>query len=89
MNAYTRRIAAINTVNDAVVTTQYVHGEWTNVWTTTDRDEVAALIRTLAPLGRTIRWNDAVESWAFAVEEHENFTWAFFQYGIYTARAAE
>ena len=55
-------------------------------------DEVALGIRQLAPLGRTDRWQGAVESWAVAVETAEDqarFRHAFDQFGIWAAYAAE
>jgi hypothetical protein len=57
-----------------------------------NQDWLAAEIRDrLLPLGRTTRWQDAVEAWAHAVETAtpENWHWSFDQYLIYASFAAE
>ena len=90
--AVQRRFDAIGNVSRAVV--NYVPELRENVWefTADQRDAVAVLIRDIAPLGRTDRWQGAVERWARAVENAESdqqFQHSFFQFGIYASHAAE
>lgn len=62
--ATAKRYAAIQ---DLCESTRYYYAEAQEVvWTKfhSDAAEVAASIRTLAPLGRTARWTEAVEDWA-------------------------
>lgn len=54
-----------------------------------NRATIAGWIRELAPLGRTERWNNAVEGWAHAVETEESLEWAFLQYSVWATHAAE
>lgn len=54
----------------------------------TTRDEIAGNIRKLAQLGRTDRWQVAIENWARAVESEANLDWAFLQYGIWAGYAS-
>lgn len=55
----------------------------------TNRTEIARLIRELAPLGRTERWQGGIEGWAVMVESEENpLDWAFGQGSIYASHAA-
>lgn len=91
--AQDKRFEGIQRVNNAVVVLEAVateNGSYTqNVWKTQDRTEIAAMIRELAPLGRTERWATAVETWAVLVEDTENpVEWAFFQGGIWASHAA-
>jgi len=53
---------------------------------TVTRDEAAATIRTLAPLVKSAKWTDAVESYACFVEDTENpLSWAYSQGSVYFA----
>lgn len=89
--ASAKRYAAISRVCDQ--TRLYDPSVNQTVWTTThaEREGLAAVIRTLAPLGRTERWTSAVEDWAVKVETStdETFQWAFDQFGVWAAYAAE
>lgn len=87
-----RRHAGINRVASAV--RDYDATAGTTVWhLPADRAaEVAAMIRDLAPLGRTDRWRGTVEGWAVAVEtapDADQYRWAFDQHGIWAAYAAD
>lgn len=89
MNATDKRVTALVTINNAVVTTERVDGEYMNVWHFTDRATVAGMIRSLSTLGRTARWAKAIETWAVMVENEANpYEWAFIQGGVYAAHAA-
>ena len=58
--------------------------------TTTDTTEIATEIRTLARLGRTPRWQRAIEAWAKLVEEEtqpKGIEWAILQGSVYAGRA--
>lgn len=53
-------------------------------WRTTDRTEIAELIRALSELGRAEAWKSAIEGWAVMVEnENHPLDWAFFQGSVY------
>lgn len=55
-----------------------------------NRKEIAEMIRPLANLGRTERWQKAITAWASAVENPEyKLQWAFLQYSVYAGYAAE
>jgi hypothetical protein len=80
-----KRYAGIKAVSDVVA-----DGRGNLVMT--EPSEIAALIRDLAPLGRTDRWKDAIEAWASLVEDQEDekgLRWAFFQGGIWAGHEAE
>lgn len=52
------------------------------------RTDLAAAIRALAPLGRTERWQYAIESWALIVLDiTANLVWAYQQYSVFAAYA--
>lgn len=56
---------------------------------TATREQIAADIETLAPLGRTDRWKGEVAGWATLVLDTDyDLTWAFNQGGIYVGYAA-
>jgi hypothetical protein len=90
-NAIARRYDALSAVCDA--TRQYDPEVGATVWfkTLEDQDALAADIRALAPLGRTARWTEAIEAWAVQVETADaaRFQWAFDQFGVWAAYAAE
>ncbi len=82
-----KRFDAIQAVNDAVVTVG--ENKTGQVWRTTNRTEIAAMIRELSSLGRTERWTAAIEQWARMVEDYsDDFQWAFFQGSIWAGHAA-
>lgn len=91
--AVARRLAAINTVATATREAEITEEGPVVTWHVThaNREALAADLRDLAPLGRTDRWQAAVESWAAAVEEStpETFRWAFDQHGVWACYAAE
>lgn len=88
-SAQDKRFAAMRALGDAIVGTERnADGVLVQVWHVTDREQIAAAIRELAPLGRTDRWHAAVESWALLVLDTDNdMPWAFFQGSIWTGYA--
>lgn len=61
-----------------------------NVWVKYPDQETADQIRALKALGRTERWQNAVERWAKMVEEDagRNSTFGFIQGSVYANFAA-
>jgi hypothetical protein len=54
------------------------------------RTEAAAAIRELLPLSRSQRWTDALESWAFLIEDEGNdASWAYTQGSIWCGYATD
>ena len=54
----------------------------------TDRQAIADMLATLKPLGRTQRWQDAIDSWIIMVLDTDyDLHWAYGQYGIYAGYA--
>jgi hypothetical protein len=86
-----KRYAAINALSESVRSLEVTDEGREVVWHKgeNDRAEVAAMIRDLAPLGRTDRWKTRIAQWAEAVETEAAFQWAFDQYGIWACYAAE
>lgn len=84
MSATVKRFEGIKAVSTETVTTttegNTFHGT---------RTEIAARIRNLAKLGRTDRWQAAIEGWAVAVETEDSLEWAFLQYSIWASHAAD
>ena len=78
-----RRLAAISEL-----VTRHLGDEWASTLADVDREKVAADIETLAGLGRTDEWRQAVTTWAAMVREREHATHALRQWAIYAERAA-
>lgn len=82
-SAKDRRLAAARAINEKwTAGTEY--GNHIPLVTMDAREEIAAEILTLLPLGRTIRWEAAVNNWAEAVRvanSIEQLRWAYVQYG--------
>ena len=84
-----KRYAGIKGVGERTIKTVADADGVRNEWLTTDRAEIATMIRELASLGRTARWADAVEGWAVAVETESSLEWAFLQFSVWASYAAE
>lgn len=76
-NASDRRFDAIRAVTDELIPGGILAPEVT-------RESAATLIATLAPLGRTERWQTAIKNWQAIVRDEEyDLRWAIVQYAIF------
>lgn len=82
-NAQDRRYAAIQSVINTFLDEK---GVWSHAWT---RKEISHAIQSIAPLGRTDRWLNAVSGWQCLILDQDNDAhWALLQGSIMTAHNA-
>ncbi len=81
--AVERRIDAIHAV------ARYVFPTRESVVILRKREDIATRIEALDSLGRTERWKGAVDAWAYVVRTEPALRWAFIQWHVYAAHAAE